>query len=318
MRKVILLSSGLLLILVIGLTLHTQLFFSRTFTIMKSHWPAWDLFEYQVSSGLLNSRHTVFKNFPTYEKALDSFMSNQDDAALVTIFEAIYVQSKGIPVKIVLLLDYTLGGDQLLVQQDITSLPSLKGKKIGAEYGTISHFTSLKALEKAGLSSSDILFDFDSMPNLIKKFKNGDLDALGSFEPFSSKLTSTTGSHAIFSSKEIPRAICDVLIIKESSFSSASTHIKFWRKQWRKITNAYIKNPNLIKDDMNQFYVNQNHPFSFNTNGIYLTGHVENIVAFNPTHGYLLDSLKDMMNFMIEHNVIDKPVPLEAMLTLYD
>ena len=98
-------------------------------------------------------------------------MSGEANAAMSTIYEVIQLQSMGHNVKIVALLDYTTGADMVLSHDKFENLYDLNGKTIGVEKGSISHYTLLQALHKAGLTQSDVRFEFKTMSELITLFK---------------------------------------------------------------------------------------------------------------------------------------------------
>jgi len=131
---------------------------AKSFTIAKAWWPVWETFQIglQQREKLKKSFRTTILQTDDYGPALDAFASEKVDAATLTIFEAILAADKGIPLKIVLLLDYTTGSDGIVASKRIRSLQDLKGKIIGVEIGTIAHFTVLKALEKAGLETNEV------------------------------------------------------------------------------------------------------------------------------------------------------------------
>ncbi len=125
---------------------------SQSFTIAKAWWPAWDTFQIGAKQReeTVKSFRTMFSQSEDMVSALNDFKTGKADAATLTIYEAILAASEGVPLKIVLLLDYTTGSDGVVAKKSVRSLNDLKGKRIGVEQGTIAHFTTLKALEKAG------------------------------------------------------------------------------------------------------------------------------------------------------------------------
>ena len=59
----------------------------------------------------------------------------------------------------------------VLSHDKFENLYDLNGKTIGVEKGSISHYTLLQALHKAGLTQSDVRFEFKTMSELITLFK---------------------------------------------------------------------------------------------------------------------------------------------------
>ena len=52
--------------------------------------------------------------------------------------------------------DYSNGADGLVARRGIGGLRELRGKRVGAEIGSISHYVLLRALDSTGMSESDL------------------------------------------------------------------------------------------------------------------------------------------------------------------
>ncbi len=279
--------------------------------IVKSNWPIWDAFEYTQEKHLSN---VTFKNVDHYSQIITSINESSIDGGLSTIYEVIKIKDSGVPIKIIGILDYTIGADSLVAKTSISHITKLKNKKIGAEYGTISHFTALKALEKSGLSPNDVTFIFKPMNELIIDYKNDKIDAISTYEPFASNLLSNKKtSHIVFSSKDIPRTICDVFFVKENILKSHPKTIKKMMENWNKTaTQLKTKDKNLI-NKINKFYKTKNRPFNFDTTGIYITNSIDNNFALKQ-NGYLEKALEKMKKFMKKQKVIKKHIPIETLV----
>ena len=284
---------------------------SRIFVVSKAFWPAWDAFAFKLESQGTWYSKTSFKNYDTFREAYYSFVNKESDALISTIFEAILAKSRGVPVKIVMILDYTVGADQL-VSKRYDSLSLVEGATIGAEKATISHYTALMAIEKSGLSLDEVEFVYKPMNELARDYSQNKLDILSTYEPYATYLNSNQ-SNVIFSSKEIPRQICDVLMINTEKISENSHQISKWKKSWINTVKDIEKDEASFKSKIKTYYQELDQDFDFSTKGIYLTGDIENQFAFSQ-QGYLYDSLKSMMNFMIKQGVINGPVDLKSML----
>ncbi len=96
----------------------------KSFTITKALWPAWETFQIGVQQieGSKRNFKTTFLQKEDMVSALNEFQRGKADAATLTIYEAILAASQGVPFKIVLLLDYTIGSDGLVARKSIRSL----------------------------------------------------------------------------------------------------------------------------------------------------------------------------------------------------
>ena len=122
----------------------------KTIMVGTSSWPGWDLFEHAQKKGdPLANYNLKFTRFNEYNDILNAFINNTIDMATVTLHEALVIQSKiKDPVRIILLLDYTIGSDAILAHSTTEFLHQLKGKTVGTEKNTVAYYTLLRGLEK--------------------------------------------------------------------------------------------------------------------------------------------------------------------------
>ncbi len=288
---------------------------AQGFTIAKAWWPAWDTFEIGVRrrEKRESSFRTTFFQAEDYVTALEAFQRGEADAATLTIYEAILAASRGTPLKIVLLLDYTTGSDGIVAKNRIRSLPDLKGKHIGVQEGTIAHFTVLKALEKAGLDRTEVKLVNLDLDALQQAFLHDQVDAAGIYEPYMSNLARQGGGHVVFSSLEIPRAICDVLFVKEALARDHPDVVDHWIRAWNDALNFKGSDTDTYLHALNLLNGTPIPDLKASFKGIFFTSLAENRRAFGKpdSPGYLLNSLREMQRFMLEQGIIEQRVPLE-------
>ncbi len=291
---------------------------SKSFTIAKALWPAWETFQIGVQQreGSKRNFKTTFLQKKDIVSALSEFQRGKADAATLTIYEAILAASQGIPLKIVLLLDYTIGSDGMVARKSIRSLLELKGRRIGVEKGTIGHFTVLKALEKAGLDKTEVQLVNLDLNALQQAFLDNKVDAIGIYEPYMSNLASQGNGHILFSSREIPRAICDVLFVKEAIASEHPDVIDHWVEAWNEALNFKSSEPDNYGRTLSRLNGTPVSKIKESAKGIFFTSLAENQMAFGnrDREGYLVESLREMERFMLRQGVIQQGVNLKDLI----
>lgn len=299
-------------------TCNSRTISEKSFKITKAWWPVWDTFQIGV-----NQREEAKKSFKTsfiqkedYVPALEEFQKDGIDAATLTIYEAILAASQGIPLKIVLLLDYSTGSDGLVVKNNIQSLLDLKGKRIGVQEGTIAHFTVLKALEKAGLDKTEVHIKNLDLDSLQQAFLHNEIDAAAIYEPYMSDMARQGNGHILFSSREIPRYICDVLFVKEAVARDHPDVIDHWIECWNDALNFKRKSPDEYFRMLNRLNGTPIPDLKESFNGIFFTNMAENRIAFGnfDRPGYLLESLQKIEKFMLEQGIIKKTLQLKGLI----
>lgn len=135
------------------------------------------------------------------------------EAGALTLDEAITLAGEGIELDIVLVFDVSNGGDALLSKKN-ESIKELKGKRVAVENTAVGALLLSGALLKAQLSLQDITVINCPYHQHERCFREA--DALVTFEPLLSNLKQQ-GAQVLFSSKEIPKQIIDVLVVRRET-----------------------------------------------------------------------------------------------------
>jgi sulfonate transport system substrate-binding protein len=96
-------------------------------------------------------------------------------------------------------------GEAILVPKSssITSVAELKGKTVVLNKGSNVHYFLVKALEKAGLSYSDVKTAFLPPPEARAAFESGRVDAWAIWDPFLSAARQATGARVLTTANEL-------------------------------------------------------------------------------------------------------------------
>lgn len=123
--------------------------------------------------------------------------------------------AKGTPEVVLFAMDESSGGDGIIATADVKSLADLKGKNIGLDKSSTSYFFFLTAIEKAGLPEAAVSIHEMGASDAGAAFVAGKLDAAVSWEPWLSKASDREGGHVLVSSKDFPRTIVDVFVMRK-------------------------------------------------------------------------------------------------------
>ena len=144
--------------------------------------------------------------------ALDLLAAGKADGAALTLDEVLRGRERGLALTAVLVFDVSLGADVLLAKPGIDALARLKHKRIGFEPSGVGALMLTKALEAAGLRTSDVTAVPTKFDQHEKVWRAGDIDALITFEPAASRLEAE-GALRLFDSSKIPDTVIDVLAV---------------------------------------------------------------------------------------------------------
>lgn len=180
-----------------------------------SDWPGHAPFYAAAQLGNFGATQVEIKGFSSNFDRNRAFAQGRLDVLAAPLFDALRIADDGTPLKIVLLFDYSSGGDGIVARKEITSVQGLKGKHVSAELSAITHFMLLAALSQAGLSETDVQIVNLSVPEAADAFAHGKLDAATLWDPHLSRQAAAPEAHKLFTSKQIPGQIIDVLVVQK-------------------------------------------------------------------------------------------------------
>lgn len=199
-----------------------------------SAWPGWFPWQVAQEKGFF-TRHGLkvdLKYFESYTDSLNALASGNLDANSQTLNDTVSSVAGGSKQTIVLTNDNSTGNDQLIAGPGINTIADLKGRKVGAEQGTVDHYLLLLALKKAGLSASDVDFQPLETGAAAAAFASGRLDAVGAFAPFTTQALARSGSKALATSADFPGAIPDHLVVARDFVGSHPNEVQSLIEAW--------------------------------------------------------------------------------------
>lgn len=201
-----------------------------------SDWPGWVAWEVAIQKGWFKEAgvDVQFEWFE-YVPSMEAFAAGKLDAVCMTNGDALVTGATGAPSKTILINDFSNGNDMIVGQPGIEKLADLKGKKIGVEVGFVDHLLLLKGLQAAGLKESDVELVNVPTGETPKALASGDVAAIGAWQPNSGQaLKAVPGSKPIYTSKDVPGLIYDVLAVSPASLSAHP-------EEWKKVAQVWYK-----------------------------------------------------------------------------
>ncbi len=163
--------------------------------------------------------------------------------AMVTYDQVIGQVAKGVNHKVVMPIDYSNGGDAIVVANSINKISEFKGKKIGYNPLSPSDFLLSYAMKVNGLTEKDITPVSMTPEAVPAAMASGQLPIGVTYEPSLSQVLSQGGGKkfkVVYSSKEAPGLIADVLVFDDK-------YIKSNPKEITSIMKAYLDGMEYMK-----------------------------------------------------------------------
>lgn len=209
-----------------------------------SDWPGWVAWEVAIEKEWFKEAgvDVEFEWFD-YVASMDAFAAGKLDAVGMTNGDALVIGSTGAKSVMFMVTDYSNGNDMIIGRPGINSVKELKGKKIGVEIGFVSHLMLLDALERAGLTESDVELVNVPTNETPQVLASGDVDAIVAWQPSSGQaLKQVPGSKAIVTSKDAPGLIYDMYVASPSSYATRKADWEKVVKVWYRVVD-FVNNP---------------------------------------------------------------------------
>jgi NitT/TauT family transport system substrate-binding protein len=144
------------------------------------------------------------------------------EASTLTYDQVITASAKGWKLKVVMPLDYSVGGDAIIGSAAVSSVKDLKGRKVAFQPLSPSDFLLGYALARAGLSEKDIRPVNSTPEGVVAIMATGAVDAGVTYEPSVAAILKLGGGnryHVLLSSREARGMITDVLVVKYTTIA---------------------------------------------------------------------------------------------------
>lgn len=178
-------------------------------------WPPYDLARLAQAEDFFGPDRIQLIDYQTPAEVVRAFRNGLIDGFFLTTQFALGDHPGHTDTRIIYIIDQSKGGDSLLVTPEVDSLEQLKGKRIALEASPLGAYMLQRVLDHAGLSRSDVDVQFADTPDHVDAYTRGTVDAVITYEPFGSRVVDA-GAHELFSSRDIPNEIVDVLYVSEA------------------------------------------------------------------------------------------------------
>lgn len=173
----------------------------------------------------LNVKLQVFSDPALIPSAM---ASGAIDGGMLTYDQVVGQVAGGQAQKVVMPIDYSNGGDAIVADKTIAKVADFKGKKIGFNPLSPSDFLLSYALKTVGLSDKDILPVNMTPESVPAAMASGQMPVGVTYEPSLSQILSQGGGKkykVVFSSKDAPGLIADVLVFKDEVIKAKPAEI---------------------------------------------------------------------------------------------
>ncbi len=242
------------------------------------------------------------------DELINQFRSSKIDIVATTLDMLLILNESDFPCKAILLLDLSLGADMIIGNIGINSFNDLKGKKIGLERQYVNEYFLARALSENNLKPNDIEKVYIKSDEYYKSLEQKTVDAIVTYSPIATSLLQK-GYKSIFSSKDIPSSMIDLLVTTDKIIKNYPKEITAIIKTWFDALNYIDKYYNFAMKTMSEFEDIDEYDFKVAFDDIYLPNFEENLQFFNLESKRNLFKISDItQDFLIKKNVLSKKI----------
>ena len=280
-----------------------------------STWPGYEPLVLALENKYYDNVDVRIVRFSTPTESYRALRDGAIDVAAFTADEVLYYARLKKNPKIFHVLDISNGADALVVRPDIEKLDDLKGTKVGIENSTLDNYMVRCALD---FSESTTVNDLTLVPLEINEhaeaYASGKVDALVTYEPAKTHALNF-GAHVIFSSKQIPYEVADILVADEKTLETKEAALKEIVAGWYKAIEYIQLNKEKAYSRMAQNEGISDAEFESAFASLIIPTRSEVKGMLNHGDKSLIPVLNRMVEIMNSKDIFDKKIDVESILT---
>jgi NitT/TauT family transport system substrate-binding protein len=214
--------------------------------------------------------------------------------------------------ELILVLDQSLGADRVLARAPLARPQQLLGRRVGLERAVLAEYILLRSLGDRPVALDRAMrLSFDGPVALVEGLKAGDLDAIVTYHPYDASLINDPRFVELFSSRQIPGEIVDVLAVDPVYSRSHRRELKALVQTWWAARDFARRNPGESNALMAQRQQLDPAQFEASQNGLQYPMASQQRALLAP-NGPLASTLRRMADLMRSSGRIraDAPLPV--------
>ncbi|MEY3017915.1 MAG: 60 kDa chaperonin 2 [Pseudomonadota bacterium] len=227
---------GIALLAGLGLYLANNPNAPRPIDFATNHWLGYEPLYVAEDSGVIDPQLLRLRTLSSTTDVFRALRHGEVVGAALTLDEVLLLAHQGLSLTIVAVADISNGADAVLLSRRFPEGETLAGKRIAYEGNVLGAFMVARMVDKLGLSLMDVALVEAAPHEHAALLKTGAVDAVVTYEPYITRMKSSV--RKIFTSKDIPGEIVDVLAVDEQRVTPAQiAHlIMAWRMGVEKLS----------------------------------------------------------------------------------
>ncbi len=284
----------------------------EVFRVGTNLWPGYEPLYLARSNGYYPDNIRLVE-YPNATEVLRAFRNNSLEAAALTLDEILVLREYDIPVSIILVTDISEGGDVIVASTDIKDIKQLQGRSVGVESGALGAYMITRALEINDVPLSSLKIKHMGVEQHKQAFIDGKVDAVVTFEPVRTQLVEA-GGHIIFSSRDIPGEIVDVIVVHNQFLEKHHSIIQTLIDGWFKAVSDIKEKPEVSAATISERLQITPAQVRASYEELLLPSRKENTYMLDTDKPALDQNINRLKKIMVEHNIIRSDTPVDNLV----
>lgn len=291
-----------------------------TLLLGYSNWSGWWPWAIAQEKGLFekNGINVDLVWYDNYSESVKDLASGYIDANSQRLSDTLTQRSVK-ELNIVLVNDYSIGNDKIIVSQNINNVKDLENKNIALEEGTAGDLLLSLMLKKDNINKDNInIFNIETGA-AIAAFISKRVEAVITFSPFWLDALKCQGAKEIASSADFPNTIIDILAVNKSILNKHPKQIQALVDTWFDVLNFIQENP-VIADEIIAKKINISYDIlQLFKNGTYILNLNDNIETFKKGNNLKhINFAAKQINLLLKDNNFDSQYDDQDIDKLFD
>ncbi|ROO33787.1 putative urea ABC transporter substrate-binding protein, partial [Salinisphaera orenii] len=177
-----------------------------------------------------------------YIESVNQYTSGNMDGCAMTNMDALTIPAaSGVDSTALLINDYSDGNDGIVLKGS-DDLADIEGRQVNLVQFSVSHYFLARALESVGLTERDIETVNTSDADIVGVFANDDVNAVAAWNPQLMSIDEMPDSHVVYTSKQIPREILDMMVVNTETLKNNPDFGKALAGAWYEVMDHIAEN----------------------------------------------------------------------------
>jgi NitT/TauT family transport system substrate-binding protein len=274
--------------------------------------PPYELFYLAAESGELPRETARLVSYRSPAELARAYESGVLDAMAATLEYGLALHRGNEGHRVVLILDVSHGADALIARPPLASLAELRGRRVGAESGELGSYVLQRALDSAGLRHDEIEIVAVDMGDQEEAYLAGRVDGLVTYDPVRARLVAA-GARELFTSREIPGEIVDVLIVRDELLANRRDDLRRIVAAWFASRASFLADPRAAAERIAPREALTADQLLATLAGVRLPDAAENAALLSGRDPALVDSVRRREDRLVAAGIVDRLPPLDRL-----